>query len=57
MSSINALGKATTHYVLQIQADWGAEFRNKEVSDQLQQRGITLKATLHRHSETNAVAE
>ena len=54
---INALEKATTHQVTQIQADWGGEFRNKELAIELKQRGITLKETVPRHSETNAIAE
>ena len=54
---INALEKATTHHVAQIQADWGGEFRNKELAKELQQRGITLKETVPRHSETNGIAE
>ena len=55
--TINALEKATIHHVSQIQADWGGEFRNKELSAELRQRGISLKETVPRHSETNAVAE
>ena len=54
---INALEKATTHQVSQVQADWGGEFRNKELSTELKQRGIILKETMPRHSETNAIAE
>jgi len=40
-----------------IQADWGGEFRNKDLQTELRQRGIQLKETVRRHSETNAVAE
>ena len=34
---INALEKLTTHQVSQIQADWGGEFRNKELNMELKQ--------------------
>ena len=54
---INVLEKATIHQVSQIQADWGGEFRNKALASELKQRGITLKETVPRHSETNAIAE
>jgi len=54
---INALEKASTHQVSQIQADWGGEFRNKELATELKQRGIILKETVPQHSETNAIAE
>ena len=57
INTVNALEKATTHQVSQIQADWGGEFRNKELANELKQRGITLKETVPGHSETNAVAE
>ena len=57
VSIINALEKATNHNVLQIQADWGGEFRNKELATEVKQRGITRKETVPRHSETNAVTE
>ena len=57
ITRINALEKAVVHKVSQIQADWGGEFRNKELGKELTQRGITLKETVPRHSETNAVVE
>lgn len=57
ISIINALEQATIHHVTQIQADWGGEFHNKDLSMELKQRGITLKETVPRYSETNAVAE
>jgi len=40
-----------------IQADWGGEFRNKDLQTELRQREIQLKETVPRHSETNVVAE
>ena len=54
---INVLEKATIHHVSQMQADWGGEFRNKELAKELKQRGIILKETVPRHSETNTIAE
>jgi len=54
---INILEKAAEYLVKMIQADWGGEFRNKDLQTELRQRGIQLKETVPRHSETNAVAE
>ena len=56
---VNILEKTTDpqYNVKFIQADWGGEFRNKDLQTELQQRGIQLKETVPRHSETNAVAE
>jgi len=54
---INALEKATSLTVKAIQADWGGKFRNKDLREELSQRGITSKETLPGHNETNAVAK
>ena len=44
--------------VKKIQADWGGEFRNNELAEELQQRGTSFKETVSHHSEkTNAIAE
>jgi len=40
---INILKKASEHLVKHIQADWGGEFRNKDLQIELRQRGIQLK--------------
>jgi len=40
-----------------MQADWGGEFRNSKLIAELNQRGITLKESVLRHSETNAIVE
>jgi len=54
---INEMEAATHLRLSKIQADWGGEFRNQELETELQQRGITLKPTIPRHSETNAIIE
>jgi len=54
---INYLEKASEYSVKNIQADWGGEFQNKNLQTELRQRGIQLKETVPRHSETNAVVE
>lgn len=54
---INALEKAVSHQVSQIQAEWVDEFTHKELTIELKQRGITLKETVPQHSETIAIAE
>jgi len=60
---INKLEKAVSlaHerpvHLSQIQADWGGKFRNSKLIAELNQRGITLKETVLRHSETNAIVE
>ena len=41
----------------QIQADWGGEFRNTELSTWCKKKGIQLKETVPRHSETNAIIQ
>ena len=43
--------------VIQLQADWGGEFRNTELSSWCKKKGIQLKETVTRHSETNAIIE
>ena len=43
--------------VTQLQADWGGEFRNTELSTWCEEKGIQLKETVPRHSETNAIIE
>ena len=57
MDIIVALETATSKRVKAIQADWGGEFRNQELEDELRQRGTTMKETVPHHSETNAVVE
>jgi len=54
---IKILEKASEYPVKMIQADWGGEFRSKDLQTELKQRGIQLKETVPRHSETNAIAE
>jgi len=60
---INKLEKAVSSvherpiHLSQIQADWGGEFRNSKSITELNQQGITLKETVPRHSETNAIVE
>ena len=56
---VNILEKATDpqYNVKFIQVDWGGEFHNKDLQTELRQRGIQLKETVPKHSETNAVAE
>jgi len=60
---INKLEKAVSSaherpiHLSQIQADWGGEFHNSKLITELNQRGITLKETVPRHSETNAIVE
>jgi hypothetical protein len=41
----------------QIQADLGGEFRNKDIQQAYESKGIILKETILHHSETNAVIE
>ena len=43
--------------VVQLQADWGGEFRNTELSSWCKKKGIQLKETVPHHSETNATIE
>lgn len=57
ISMMNAMEKATSPQVSQIQADWVGEFRNEELAMELKQHGIIIKKTVLRHSETNAIAE
>ena len=45
------------HKVVQLQADWGGEFRNTELATWCKKKGIQLKETVLRHSETNATIE
>ena len=40
-----------------VQADWGGEFRNKELELELKQRGAKMKETVPHHRETNPVIE
>ena len=47
----------TPYKVTQLQADWGGEFRNTELASWCKKKGIQLKETVPRHSETNAVIE
>jgi len=60
---INKLEKAVSSaherpiHLSQIQADWGGEFRNSKLITELNQRGITLKETGTKHSETDAIVE
>ena len=43
--------------VVYIQADWGGEFRNTDLASWCKKKGIQLKETVPRHSETNAIIE
>jgi transposase InsO family protein len=43
--------------VCQVQADWGGEFRNDRLAENLRKRGIQLKETVPGHSETNGIIE
>ena len=43
--------------VVYLQADWGGEFRNTNMSSWCKKKGIQLKETIPRHSETNAIIE
>ena len=43
--------------ITQLQADWGGEFRNTELSTWCKEKGIQMKETIPRHSETNAIIE
>jgi len=60
---INKLEKAVSSVherpiqLSQIQADWGGEFRNSKLITELNQGGITLKETVPKHSETNAIVK
>jgi len=60
---INKLEKAVSSaherpiHLNQIQADWGGEFRNSKLITELNQRGITLKETVPRNSETNTIVD
>ena len=45
------------HKVIQLQADWGGEFWNTELATRCKKKGIQLKETVPRHSETNAIIE
>jgi transposase InsO family protein len=47
----------TKQKVSQIQVDWGGEFRNKDTQQACESKGIILKETIPRHSETNAAIE
>ena len=48
---------ATNLRVSQVQADWGGEFRNKDLEEELRQHCITSKESVPRHSETNTAIE
>ena len=43
--------------VVYLQADWGGEFRNTELALWCKKKGIQMKETVSRHSETNAIIE
>ena len=49
--------QCSPHKVVQLQADWGGEFRNNELAVWCKKKGIQLKETVPRHSETNAIIE
>ena len=51
------LENQTPHKVRSIQADWGGEFRNKDLENWCKKRGIELKETVPHHSESNAIIE
>jgi len=57
IKAINEMEAATNLRLSKLQADWGGEFRNQELETELQQRGIILKPTIPKHSETNAIIE
>ena len=44
-------------HLSQIRAAWRGEFRNNKLITEFNQQGITLKETISRHSETNAIIE
>ena len=54
---INEMEAATNLRLSKIQADWEGEFHNQELEIELQQREITLKLTIPKHSETNTIIE
>ena len=43
--------------VIYLQADWGGEFRNTDLISWCKKKGIQMKVTVPRHSETNAIIE
>ena len=55
--SINLLENQTSNKVQSIQADWGGEFRNKDLEVWCKKQGIELKETVPHHSETNALIQ
>jgi transposase InsO family protein len=57
MGFIEQLETITSKKVTQIQADWGGEFRNKDIQQACTSKGISLKETIPHHSETNAAIE
>lgn len=58
MSIITSLETACNYgKVKAVQADWGGEFRNKELEEELRQRDTLMKETVPHHSETNPVVE
>jgi transposase InsO family protein len=50
-------GRISGYKTTNFQADNGGEFRNKILEQQLRSRGICMKETAPRHSETNPVIE
>jgi len=57
ITAINQMEVATNLCLSKIQPDWDGEFRNKELEEELNQRGIMLKPTIPNYSETNAIIE
>jgi len=51
---LNILEKGEEQPLKMIQADWGGEFCNKDLRTVLRQRGIQLKETEPRHSESKS---
>ena len=54
---INMLETQCNTKVMYLQANWGGEFRNTELASWCKKKGIQLKETVPRHSETNAIIE
>ena len=54
---IKILENQIPNKVRSIQADWGGEFRNHDLTKWCKKRGIELKETVPHHSETNAIIE
>ena len=49
--------QCSLYTVVQLQADWGGEFRNTKLATWCKKKGIQRKETVSWHSETNAIIE